>query len=94
MGDCVSKPEMDGRGKRQSPFAINGGEVQLEASLLPRLAVRHGVPYTTACTYGQGSAADRENEGATNKALVWRAVGGDVGSARYFSRHPTFAYLS
>lgn len=94
MGDCVSKPEMDGRGKRQSPSAVYGRETQVEASLLSRLAVRYGVPYTSACAYGQGSAADCEDEGAATEALVWRAVGGDVGFTRNLSRHLTFAYLS
>ena len=94
MGDFVSKPEMDGRGKCQSPSAIDRGEIQLEASLLPRLVVRYGVPYTAAYSYRQGSAASCEDEGAASEALVWRAVGGDVGFARYLSRHLTFAYLS
>ena len=94
MGDRVSKPEMDGRGECESPPAVHGREIQPTTSLLPRLAVRRGVPYTAACADGPGSAAGREDEGAAAEAVVWGAIGRDVGSARYLSRRLTFAHLS
>ena len=94
MGDRVSKPEMDGRGERESPPAVHRREIQPETSLLPRLAVRRGVPYTAACADGQAFAAGCEDEGAAAEAVVRGAIGRDVGSARHLSRHLTLAHLS
>ena len=94
MGGRVSQSEMDGRGERQSPSAVQRREMEFEASMLPHLAVRHGVSYTAACSNGQGPAAGCEDKGAGTETLVWRAAGGDVGSARHLPRNLTFAHLS
>lgn len=94
MGDCISKPKMDGRRKCQSPSTVHEREIQLEASMLSYLVVQHGVPYTAAHSYGQSSAAGCQDEGPITETLVWRAIGRDVGSICYISRCPTFAYLS
>lgn len=94
MGDCISKPKMDGRRKCQSPSTVHEREMQLEASMLSYLVVRHGVPYTAAHSYRQSSAANRQDEGPSTETLVRRAIGRDVGSTCYISSCLTFAYLS
>lgn len=94
MGDCISRPEMDGRRKCQSPSTVHEREVQLEASMLSYLVVQHGVPYTAAHSYGQSSAAGCQDEGPGTETLVWRATGRDVGSTCHISHCLTFAYLS
>ena len=62
--------------------------------MLPHLAIQYGLSYTAVSSYGQSSAAGCSDKGATTETLVWGAIGGDIGSSRYFPCHLGFTHLS